>query len=147
LAVSIVYLIPQMVGAGALIKPLLGLSHVYGVIIVGVVVLVIVVTAGMVSTTYVQFIKGSLLVFFCAILTIAILARGFTVKYPPEQVRVISATQPSDVPRAGEVISIGDGQQTTGPLGPIEFLSRINKVKIVQWTIKPPEAGSKVTTY
>jgi cation/acetate symporter len=78
LAVSIVYLIPQMVGAGALIKPLLGLSHVYGVLIVGVVVTLIVVTAGMVSTTYVQFIKGSLLVIFCSILTVMILQRGLT---------------------------------------------------------------------
>ena len=42
-------------------------------------VTVIVVTAGMVSTTYVQFIKGSLLVFFCALLTILILRRGLVV--------------------------------------------------------------------
>src|SRR5881392_871379 len=35
LIVSIFYLIPQMVGAGALIKPLLGLQHYWGVIIVG----------------------------------------------------------------------------------------------------------------
>src|SRR5256885_1149277 len=33
-------------------------------------------TAGMVSTTWVQFIKVSLLVIFCAMLVIAILARG-----------------------------------------------------------------------
>src|ERR1043165_4369880 len=57
LVVSIFYLIPQMVGAGSLIKPLLGLSHEVGVITVGVVVILIVVTAGMVSTTWVQFIK------------------------------------------------------------------------------------------
>ena len=36
LVVSIFYLIPQMVGAGALIKPLLGLPHWVGVMIVGV---------------------------------------------------------------------------------------------------------------
>ena len=59
---SLFYLIPQMVGAGALVKPLLGFSHSAGVLIVGVVVTTIVVTAGMVSTTWVQFIKGSLLV-------------------------------------------------------------------------------------
>src|SRR5947207_1691343 len=76
LVVSIFYLIPQMVGAGALIQPLLGLRHEWGVIIVGVAVIVIVVTAGMVSTTWVQFIKGSLLVFFCFVLTILILQRG-----------------------------------------------------------------------
>src|SRR5689334_15556902 len=76
LAVSIFYLIPQMVGAGALIKPLLGFPHYAGVLIVGAVVVLIVTTAGMVSTTYVQFIKGSLLVFFSAILTVMILNRG-----------------------------------------------------------------------
>jgi cation/acetate symporter len=76
LVVSVFYLIPQMVGAGALVKPLLGLSHVAGVLIVGVVVTTIVVTAGMVSTTWVQFIKGSLLVVFCGLLAVLILARG-----------------------------------------------------------------------
>ena len=90
LIVSVFYLIPQMVGAGALIKPLLGLPpvvHVAGIGIqsftigvagVGAVVILIVVTAGMVSTTWVQFIKGSLLVLFCFALTIAILRRGLT---------------------------------------------------------------------
>ncbi len=78
LVISIFYLIPQMVGAGSLVKPLLGLSHAAGVIIVGLVVTLIVTTAGMVSTTWVQFIKGSLLVVFCAILSVAILARGLT---------------------------------------------------------------------
>src|ERR1044071_623968 len=44
LVVSIFYLIPQMVGAGALIKPLLGLDYWVGVLIVGTVVIIIVVT-------------------------------------------------------------------------------------------------------
>ncbi|MEZ6118826.1 MAG: cation acetate symporter [Pirellulaceae bacterium] len=80
LAVSLFYLIPQMVGAGVLIQPLLGLPYWSGVVLVGVTVILIVVTAGMVSTTYVQFLKGSLLVFFSLVLTAMILARGFTVK-------------------------------------------------------------------
>ena len=58
LAVSIFYLIPQMVGAGVLIQPLLGFPHWLGVVFVGAIVVLIVVTAGMVSTTYVQFLKG-----------------------------------------------------------------------------------------
>jgi cation/acetate symporter len=77
LAVSVFYLIPQMVGAGVLVQPLLGLPHWAGVVIVGTVVIIIVVTAGMVSTTWVQFIKGSLLVAFSALLTVLILLRGF----------------------------------------------------------------------
>ncbi|MDP9173468.1 MAG: cation acetate symporter [Planctomycetota bacterium] len=79
LAVSIFYLIPQMVGAGTLVKPLLGLQYWHGVVLVGAVVILIVVTAGMMSTTYVQFIKGSLLVIFCFILVIMILYRGLQV--------------------------------------------------------------------
>src|SRR6188474_2331906 len=48
LVVSLFYLIPQMVGAGALIKPLLGVEdHYIGVVGVGIVVIMIVVTAGM----------------------------------------------------------------------------------------------------
>src|SRR5688572_2909201 len=80
LVVSIFYLIPQMVGAGALIKPLFGLQHWHGVLMVGFTVIIIVVTAGMVSTTWVQFIKGSLLVVFCLILTVMILRRGLVVE-------------------------------------------------------------------
>ncbi len=80
LAVSIFYLIPQMVGAGVLVQPLLGFEHWQGVVLVGAVVIMIVVTAGMVSTTWVQFLKGSLLVVFSAILTWMILDRGFEVR-------------------------------------------------------------------
>src|SRR5437660_7290480 len=96
LVVSIFYLIPQMVGAGALVKPLLGMPHWAGVMIVGTVVITIVVTAGMVSTTWVQFIKGSLLVIFCALLTIAILARGIRVTMTRDQLHPVAATRPSD---------------------------------------------------
>jgi cation/acetate symporter len=78
LIVSIFYLIPQMVGAGDLVVPLLGLPHWAGVVIVGVIVIYIVATAGMTSTTYVQFIKGGLLITFSVILTIYILRNGFT---------------------------------------------------------------------
>ena len=77
LVVSVFYLIPQMVGAGSLIQPLLGFPHWVGVVLVGIVVITIVVTAGMVSTTWVQFLKGSLLVVFSAVLVLLLFARGF----------------------------------------------------------------------
>src|SRR4051794_40553207 len=113
LVVSIFYLIPQMVGVGALCKPLLGLEHQWGVVIVGVVVLIIVITAGMVSTTWVQFIKGSLLVIFCAMLTVAILARGF---------RTVGA----------------DGAVTpTGSLGPLDYLRTFNNSTVVVEKLNP----------
>src|SRR6056300_1356019 len=50
LAVSIFYLIPQMVGAGVLVTPLLGLPHWAGVVMVSLIVITIVATAGMTST-------------------------------------------------------------------------------------------------
>ena len=78
LMISIFYLIPQMVGAGDLVTPLLGLPHWVGVLIVGVIVIVIVASAGMTSTTYVQFLKGGLLIILSTILTIYILKNGFT---------------------------------------------------------------------
>lgn len=83
LVVSVCYLIPQMVGAGALVTPLLGLPHHIGVIIVGLIVITIVATAGMTSTTYVQFLKGGLLVVFSIVLVIVLFARGLTTR--PDQ--------------------------------------------------------------
>jgi cation/acetate symporter len=78
LIVSVFYLIPQMVGAGDLVVPLLGLPHWMGVVIVGSIVIFIVATAGMTSTTYVQFIKGGLLIIFSTILAVYILQNGLT---------------------------------------------------------------------
>ncbi len=83
LIVSIFYLIPQMVGAGVLVEPLLGIPHHWGVIMVGAIVITIVATAGMTSTTWVQFIKGSMLIVFSSILVAAICYRGFTTE--PDQ--------------------------------------------------------------
>jgi cation/acetate symporter len=77
LVVSVCYLIPQMVGAGTLVQPLLGMAHHWGVIMVGAIVITIVATAGMASTTYVQFLKGGLLIIFSLVLVIAVCVRGF----------------------------------------------------------------------
>lgn len=86
LVVSAFYLIPQLVGAGSLITPLLGLPHYAGVLLVGITVTLIIVTAGMVATTWVQFVKGGLLVLFCAALTVMILLRGFSTAPAPRVV-------------------------------------------------------------
>jgi cation/acetate symporter len=76
LVVSLFYLIPQMVGAGVLVEPLLGIPHHWGVIIVGSVVILIVAGGGMTSTTYVQLFNGALLLIFATVLTVAVLLRG-----------------------------------------------------------------------
>ena len=80
LVVSVCYLIPQMVGAGVLVEPLLGLAQHWGVIIVGAVVITIVATAGMASTTYVQFLKGGLLIIFSLVIVVSVCVRGFNTK-------------------------------------------------------------------
>ena len=78
LIVSLCYLIPQMVGAGVLVEPLLGMPHHWGVIMVGAIVITIVATAGMTSTTWVQFIKGAMLIVFSTVVVGAICYRGFS---------------------------------------------------------------------
>lgn len=83
LIVSLCYLVPQMVGAGSLVTPLLGMPHYIGVILVGAIVIFIVATAGMASTTYVQFIKGLLLIVASSVLSIAIFVHG--IKTPPSE--------------------------------------------------------------
>ncbi|SKB83324.1 cation/acetate symporter [Sphingobacterium nematocida] len=82
LIISIFYLIPQMVGAGDLVMPLLGLPHWAGVILVGAIVIAIVASAGMASTTYVQFLKGGLLIILSLVLTFYILKNGLS--SPPD---------------------------------------------------------------
>lgn len=152
LAVSIFYLIPQMVGAGALIKPLFGLPHSAGVLLVGGTVVFIVVTAGMVSTTYVQFFKGGLLVFFSLVLTILILNRGLQVDPDPEKnlrAQKITKTPTGytlidgypqgtgpgerDLRPVGQVVKLPGDVKATGPLGPLEFLSTLQESDIALW--------------
>ncbi len=83
LVVSVCYLIPQMVGAGVLVEPLLGIPHAWGVVMVGAIVITIVATAGMASTTYVQFLKGALLIVFSSILVGVVVFRGLSTR--PDQ--------------------------------------------------------------
>ncbi|WP_145361329.1 sodium/solute symporter [Alienimonas californiensis] len=110
LAVSIFYLIPQMVGAGALVTPLLGLPHWVGVTLVGGVVIAIVTTAGMVSTTWVQFIKGGLLVVFSTILVGLVLWRGLgDGQWADEEVDYVGAV---DVFRSSGLKSWAGGDET-----------------------------------
>ena len=96
LVVSVCYLIPQMVGAGVLVEPLLGIPHAYGVAMVGVIVITIVATAGMASTTYVQFIKGALLIIFSTVLVVAVLVRGLSTQ--PDQGGKVPFYQYASIP-------------------------------------------------
>ncbi|MFM9195079.1 MAG: sodium:solute symporter family transporter, partial [Planctomycetia bacterium] len=167
LVVSIFYLIPQMVGAGDLIVPLLGLPHTAGVVLVGVAVTMIVVTAGMVSTTWVQFIKGSLLVFFCGILAAMILDRGLVVGAGREvnlapQVRTVAPdgtvlvdgvrqSKDHDLKPVGTILALPEryaGKTATGPLRPLEYLSALEDSTVVTWSSKKhTDADGTHTTY
>ena len=167
LVVSIFYLIPQMVGAGSLIKPLLGFPHEVGVVMVGIVVVLIVATAGMVSTTYVQFIKGSLLVLFSGILTVMILNRGLKVDVSEAanspQTLVVKADGAkfvngiahgvqegqADLRPVGHISKLPGGKMETGPLGPIEYLVTLQNSEVVLWPKKETSDanGDKTTTW
>src|SRR5690606_40639563 len=93
-------------GAGDLVVPLLGLPHWVGVLLVGAIVIVIVASAGMASTTYVQFLKGGLLIILSLVLTFVILKNGLTLN--PEFKG--SSTQPlmeiSPVVENGEIVDV-----------------------------------------
>ncbi len=148
LVVSTLYLIPQMVGAGSLIKALLGWEHHWGVLVVGTAVIFIVATAGMVSTTWVQFIKGSMLVCFCAVLVVAILAAGLrqtdglaAIPKNDKGELVFSPTDAHPKPPGGAVLSLGNGKDSSGPLSPTAFVAEVSGAIMVHWD-KPKTPGA-----
>ena len=176
LAVSIFYLIPQMVGAGVLIKPLLGFPHEVGVLLVGGVVITIVVTAGMVSTTWVQFLKGSLLLVFSTVMTVLILVRGFEVQpldsmadalgtSASEVVQTITRTADgktivnglpqglgegeTDLLPVGHLSQLPGGVERTGPLGPLQFFRVFQQSSVIVWDdeVSRDSDGSTTRTF
>lgn len=150
LVVSICYLIPQMVGAGALVKPLLGLPREWGVIMVGTIVIFIVSTAGMKSTTYVQFIKGGLLILFSCILVFSVCQKGLSLK-PQESYHNFMTLDAKIMD--GKVISVNDPaykimaeQQSDG-----FYAVKLSKENVENWwkveSSQLKEMLSIVTTY
>lgn len=170
LVISLFYLIPQMVGAGALVKPLLGLPHWAGVAMVGAAVTVIVATAGMVSTTWVQFIKGTLLVVVCTVVVALILDRGFTVPQkaiPPDAVQTLHVTPTGTLVHGapltkdnqldsrlraefgtgfGSVAALPDGVRATGPLGPLAYFKVFAASTVTTWKKGTDAAGATTWT-
>jgi len=141
LIVSVCYLIPQMVGAGALVKPLLGLEHYVGVIIVGGIVIFIVATAGMASTTYVQFLKGGLLIIFSSVLTICLFTNGFKLKPSDEyhEFKTITATV-----SAGEVTAIADNSYTIAGQNSKAGMVKLEKEGVSTWWQLSTKGGQSV---
>ena len=75
LAVSFVYLLAQMVGAGVLLEALAGIPFWVSVLLTGAFMLVYVVFGGMLATTWVQIIKAGLLMTAGTVLTLLVLAK------------------------------------------------------------------------
>lgn len=75
IAISIFYMIAQLVGAGALIKLLLGIDYIYSVLIVGALMTVYVVFGGMTATSWVQIVKAVLLMFGTLIISVIVFAK------------------------------------------------------------------------
>ncbi len=79
IAVVILYLIAQMVGAGKLIEILFGLDYEFAVILVGMLMIAYVVFGGMLATTWVQIIKAILLLAGTTFMSIMVMAQfGFS---------------------------------------------------------------------
>ncbi|MCG8380008.1 MAG: cation acetate symporter [Proteobacteria bacterium] len=79
LAVVLLYLIAQMVGAGKLIQILFGLEYHFAVVIVGVLMIMYVTFGGMLATTWVQIIKAILLLLGASFIAIAVMYKmGFS---------------------------------------------------------------------
>jgi len=78
LAVLLVYLVAQMVGAGVLIQALVGISFLPAVVIVGAFMLAYVIFGGMLATTWVQIVKAVILMAAGVLLTLLVLSKvGF----------------------------------------------------------------------
>ncbi|HWU98743.1 MAG TPA: cation acetate symporter [Oxalicibacterium sp.] len=76
--VNLAYMIPQLAGAGALMKLLLGIPYSVAVIFVGIGMVVYVRYGGMIATTWVQIIKAVLLLTTAVVLVTWLLAKvGF----------------------------------------------------------------------
>ena len=84
ITISIFYMIAQLVGAGALIKLLLGLDYTTSVLIVGVLMTVYVIFGGMTATSWVQIVKAVLLMAGTFIISMIVFAKfnfSFTQMY------------------------------------------------------------------
>ncbi|MEB3101917.1 solute symporter family protein [Ferviditalea candida] len=74
LTISTFYMIAQLVGAGAIIKLLLGIDYSTSIIVIGILMTIYVVAGGMLATTWVQIVKAVLLMGGTIALSIMVLA-------------------------------------------------------------------------
>ncbi|SFJ52130.1 solute symporter family protein [Thermoflavimicrobium dichotomicum] len=80
LAISTFYMIAQLVGAGAIVKLLLGINYEVSIIVIGILMILYVVFGGMLATTWVQIIKAVLLMGGTILLSLLVLSQyGFSI--------------------------------------------------------------------
>lgn len=88
ITISTFYMIAQLVGAGALIKLLLGIDYTLAVCIVGVLMTIYVVFGGMIATSWVQIIKAVLLMAGTLIISVIVFSKfGFSLTNMFEQMK------------------------------------------------------------
>ena len=75
ITIVILYMIAQLVGAGALIQILFGIPYWVAVLIVGVMMTVYVLFGGMTATPWVQIIKACLLLFGTVLISFLVFAK------------------------------------------------------------------------
>ncbi|GAB6174928.1 cation acetate symporter [Paradesulfitobacterium aromaticivorans] len=75
LVISTFYMLAQMVGAGTLIKMLLGIPYEASVIFIGIMMILYVTFGGMLGTTWVQIIKAGLLMFAATMMSLWVLSK------------------------------------------------------------------------
>ncbi|WP_124726588.1 solute symporter family protein [Staphylospora marina] len=89
MAISTFYMIAQLVGAGGIIKLLLGLDYEWSIVIIGVLMILYVVFGGMLATTWVQIVKAVLLMTGTILLSLMVLSQfGFSIVEMFNQVSV-----------------------------------------------------------
>jgi cation/acetate symporter len=108
LLISGIYLVAQLVGAGAVIEALAGISFPIAVLICGVFMVVYVVFGGMLATTWVQIIKAVMLMIAGVVVAVAVLAKF---NFSPSQLLDTAANNHDD----GRSI-LGPGTYLTSPL-------------------------------
>jgi cation/acetate symporter len=88
ITISIFYMIAQLVGAGALIKLLMGIDYTTSVLIVGTLMTVYVIFGGMTATSWVQIIKAVLLMIGTFIISMIVFGKfGFNLLNMFEEVK------------------------------------------------------------
>lgn len=113
MTISIFYMIAQLVGAGGLIKLLLGIDYVYAVLIVGTLMTIYVVFGGMTATSWVQIVKAILLMIGTFIISFIVFS-----KFDFNLMRMFTEMK-SATPLAGSFLN--PGNKFTNPLDTISL--------------------------